>query len=321
MALIADLKVAYRDWTRAPERGSPGLLALIVRLARRLPRRFVSLLLYPIVVYFVTFSPRQVTASRQFLQRVWNRPARRSEVFAHYMTFARMVLDRVYWLSKRDHGIPVRVNGVDAIEAALTGRSRGLIVVGSHLGSFEALRGAGEKASGRRVRPLMYVANARKVQKVLDAIDPNLIRDVIFAGRPSSMLEIRGAIEEGDIVGILADRSPYAERSVRVPFMGEPAPLPVGAYRLAALLDAPVVFACAVLDGPGYQIFFERMLGAEPCLKRAERESWITAQAALFARHLERYARAFPLNWFNFYDFWQGDSVTHAEQRPAGDRM
>jgi predicted LPLAT superfamily acyltransferase len=320
MALIADLKVAYRDWTRAPERGSPGLLALIVKLARRLPRRFVSLLLYPIVVYFVTFSPRQVTASRQFLQRVWNRPARRSEVFAHYMTFARMVLDRVYWLSKRDHGIPVRVNGVDAIEAALTGRSRGLIVVGSHLGSFEALRGAGEKASGRRVRPLMYVANARKVQKVLDAIDPNLSRDVIFAGRSSSMLEIRGAIEAGDIVGILADRSPYAERSVRVPFMGQPAPLPVGAYRLAALLDAPVVFACAVLDGPGYQIFFERMLGAEPCLKRAERESWITAQAALFARHLERYARAFPLNWFNFYDFWQGDSVTHVEQRP-GNRM
>jgi predicted LPLAT superfamily acyltransferase len=321
MALIAGLKVAYRDWTRAPERGSPRLIAAIVWVARRFPRGLVSMLLYPIVAYFVMFSPRQVAASRQFLTRVWKRQPRLPEVFAHYMTFARMVLDRVYWLSAEDHGIAVRVHGLDAIEAALAGGRSGILVLGSHLGSFEALRGAGNRVCGRRIRPLMYVANARKVQQVLDAINPDLTRDVIFAGRPGTMLEIREAIEQGDIVGILADRSPFDERSVRVPFMGQPAPFPVGAYRLAALLDAPVVFSCAVLEGQGYQIFFERMAENERGMARAEREQWIVAQATHFARHLERYAIAFPLNWFNFYDFWQGGiPTTAAEPQPAEDR-
>ena len=308
MAHIAGVKSAYRDWTRAPERGSPGLLALIVRLARWFPREPVSLLLYPIVAYFVTFSPRQVAASRHFLGRVWNRPPLWSEVFAHYMTFARMVLDRVYWLSRAEHGIPVRVHGAEVVEAALARRTAGLIVVGSHLGSFEALRGAGERVCGRRIRPLMYVANAPKIQRVLDAVNPELKRDVIFAGRTGTMLEIREAIEHGHIVGILADRSPFAERTMAADFMGQPAPFPVGAYRLAALLGVPVVFSCAVLSGKGYEIYFEAMGEPPSGGSRVARERWIVEQVASFARHLEHHARAYPLNWFNFYDFWSGSS-------------
>jgi predicted LPLAT superfamily acyltransferase len=253
-------------------------------------------------------------ASRRFLTRVWNRSPRWSELFAHYMTFARMVLDRVYWLSREEHGIPVRVHGVQVVEAALVGRAGGIIVVGSHLGSFEALRGAGERVCGRRIRPLMYVANARKMQQVLDAVNPALRRDVIFAGRPGTMLEIREALELGHIVGILADRSPLAERTVLAPFLGLQAPFPVGAYRLAALLEVPVVFSCAVLDGEGYEIYFEAMAGPPVGDSRAERERWIQAQAAAFARHLEHYARAYPLNWFNFYDFWSGSPLQSARQ-------
>ena len=305
MAIDPGLKTAYRDWTRAPERGSPRLLALIVRLGRLLPRRLVTLLLYPIVAYFVTFSPRQRAASRQFLARALSRPARWSEVFAHYLTFARMLLDRVYWLSREHPRIPVRIVGAEAVEAMLTSRRQGLIILSAHFGSFEALRGAGGRLCGRRIRPVMYVANARKVQAVLDALNPDIVRDVILAGRPSTMLEIRAALENGDIVGMLADRSPFAERSVQVPFMGEPAPFPLGAHRLAAVLNVPTVFACAVLDGLGYTIHFEPMEAAAAAAY-ADRERLIAAQAAEFARHLERRARDYPLNWFNFYDFWRG---------------
>jgi len=312
MAINPVLKGAYRDWTRAPERGSSRLLTLITTIARWLPRRAVTLLLYPIVAYFVTFSPRQVAASRQFLERAMVRPPRWSDVFAHYMTFARMVLDRVYWLSRDDPRIPVRVHGVESIEALLASGGRGLIILGSHLGSFEALRGAGGRACGRRIRPVMYVANARKMQEVLDALNPGLVADVIFAGRPGTMLEIREAIEHGDIVGLLADRSPFADRAVRVPFLGRLAPFPVGAYRLAALLEAPTVFACAVLDGPGYEIFFESLDTPAVGEWKADREEYVRGQAARFAAQLEKYARAYPLNWFNFYDFWHESAPSTA---------
>jgi predicted LPLAT superfamily acyltransferase len=306
MALSADLRSAYRDWTRAPERGNPWLIKFIVALARSFPRPWITLLMYPIVAYFVVFSPRQAAASRHFLTRALRRAPRRREVFDHYLTFARMVLDRVYWLSREPHGIRVHVNGQAAIERELAGRTEGALVLSAHLGSFEALRGAGELASGRRIRPVMYVSNASKMHEVLDAINPQLARDAILAGRPGTMIAIKDAIARGDLVGILADRSPLPERAVRVPFMGEDAPFPTGAYRLAALLNSPIYFACAVLVGDDYRICFEPMEPASADMSADERKEWVASQAALFARHLEFYSRAYPFNWFNFYDFWQG---------------
>lgn len=316
MAFSAGLREAYRDWTRAPERGSPWLIDLIVAVARAFPRRWVTLLLYPIVAYFVIVSPKQTAASRQFLTRALGRPALRREIFRHYLTFARMALDRVYWLSNAPHGIRVHVSGLEAIAAEMTDPRRGALIVSAHLGSFEALRGAGDLASGRRIRPLMFTSNAPKMHKVLEAINPQAHREVITAGRSGTMIEIRDAIARGELVGILADRSPLAERTARVPFMGEDAPFPTGAYRLAALLGAPVFFACAVLDGDDYRIHFERMAPGRPDLPMDERKRWIAAQAAQFARHLEAYARAYPFNWFNFYDFWQSASK---EAVPAAD--
>lgn len=298
----------YRDWTRAPERGSAWLLALIVGIARRVPRAVARALLYPIVLYFVLFSPRQVRASRQFLTRVLPHEPRWIDVFRHYYAFAGMLLDRVYWLSPGVPDIPVRVHGAEAVAQLLDSSDRGLIVVGSHLGSFEALRGAGAAVTGRRVRPLMHVANARKVQRVLDAINPELTKQIIPAGRPDTMLQIHAALAAGDIVGILADRSPFEERSAMVPFLGTPAAFPLGAHRLAALADVPVVFACAVIDSNGYSIFFHD-LGRPAGHSRAERTEWIAGSAQRFAALLEQYARAWPSSWFNFYDFWQGGSA------------
>jgi len=314
--MSAGLSDPYGDWTQAPERGSPGLLALIVGIARRVPRVVARALLYPIVLYFVLFSPRQARASRQFLARVLPREPRWSDVFRHYLTFAGMLLDRVYWLSPTAPDIAVRVHGAEAVADLLNGSDRGLIVVGSHLGSFEALRGAGAAVTGRRVRPLMYVANARKVQRVLDAINPALVGEVISAGRADTMLQIHAALAAGDIVGILADRSPFEERSVTAPFMGTPASLPVGAYRLAALADVPVVFGCAVLDGSGYSMFFHDM-GRPAGRSRAERAAWIDGAAQRFAALLEQHARAWPYNWFNFYDFWQGGGARGEATAPA----
>lgn len=303
MAVDSELNSAYKDWTRAPERGSPWLIALIARIARRVPRAVARVLMWPIVLYFVLFSPRQAQASRRFLQRATGRAPRWSEVFRHYLTFSYMVLDRVYWLS--DDGdahrrIPVQVHGLTVIEGALRDRKEGLIVVGSHLGSFEALRGAGTQVCDRRLRPLMYVDNARKVQQVLDALNPALAADAIYAGRSTTMLEIRTAIANGDVVGILADRSPLTERTTQAPFMGSDASFPMGAYRLAAVLDVPVVFSCALIDGSGYRIHFESL----PAREGAPRDVWIEAAARSFAAHLEEYARRYPYNWFNFYDFW-----------------
>ncbi|MEM4704272.1 MAG: acyl-CoA synthetase, partial [Candidatus Bathyarchaeia archaeon] len=61
------------------------------------------------------------------------------------------------------------------------------------------------------------------------------------------MLHVQQRLQEGAFIGMLADRSfqsagPGAHEEVRwLPFLGEPAPFPLGPFRLAALLRRPLL--------------------------------------------------------------------------------
>ena len=230
-----------------------------------------------------------------------------TETFAHYLTFARALLDRVYWLGDGSRAPESTIeSGTDALEVALRA-GRGLLIVGAHLGSFEALRAIGLREGRYRVRPLMYLENSNKTQQWLAAVNPRLANDIIAAGRPQTMLEVREALARGEMVGVLADRSIVDDKAVAVRVLGEPARFPTGAYRLALLLDVPIFFGCSVLDRNRYRIFFEELDAPRPPDAFSGREAWIRHRIEAFAATLERYSTAYPLNWFNFYDFWQFD--------------
>ena len=66
----------------------------------------------------------------------------------------------------------------------------------------------------------MYEDNARKTNAVLNAINPALAIDIIGLGKPGSMLAVKDRLDEGHLVGILADRSLESERRMAFPFLG-----------------------------------------------------------------------------------------------------
>jgi predicted LPLAT superfamily acyltransferase len=51
-------------------------------------------------------------------------------------------------------------------------------------------------------------------------------------------------------------------------------------------------------------------------IPRRARAAALDALIASYAARLEHYARLAPMNWFNFYDFWQQDPSASAN---AGD--
>jgi predicted LPLAT superfamily acyltransferase len=156
------------------------------------------------------------------------------------------------------------------------------------------------------VSVLMHEANAARVKALFDAIGgERRAAAIIPLGRPDSMLRVRECLEAGGLVGLLADRTPHGERVVRVPFLGAPAPLPVGPHLLAGMLGVPVLLAFGLWRGPRrYEVRFEPF-AAPMRLGRAGREAAIAALVARYAARLEELCRAHPYNWFNFHEFWE----------------
>jgi predicted LPLAT superfamily acyltransferase len=185
-------------------------------------------------------------------------------------------------------------------------QGRGCVLLGAHLGSFEAMRALGLWARKLPINVLMYQDNAGKAKAIAGDLAPDLGASVIPLGRPDTLLRVRERLERGEAVAILGDRALGGDKSVTCEFFGSPARFPQGSLLVPALLEVPVVlFFGLYLGGNRYSIHFERFpLEAAPA-RRRERAAQVQSDLQRYARRLEHYCRMAPYNWFNFYDFWE----------------
>jgi predicted LPLAT superfamily acyltransferase len=290
------------EWTRRSERGSLPLIRFMVWFSLTMGRPVARGLLRLIALYFLVFGGKARRASREFLARALGRRPSWLDQYRLVFAFAATLHDRVYFLKGRFHLFDIRMHGTE-----LFADGAGVLMMGAHVGSFEVLRACGRHLGHRRVAMAMYEDNARKINGVLSAIAPGAMADIVPLGHVESMLELGARLEDGALVGVLADRTLGHEPVIRVPFFGEAAPFPTGPMRMAAALRQRVVFMIGMYRGGNrYEVRFEPLADFRDLegLSRTERDARVQEAVARYAQRLEHYGREAPYNWFNFHDFW-----------------
>ena len=293
-------------WRRAPEVGTAWGLRFIVFLLRTFGRAAASAFLWFVCLYYALTHPGRRLASRNYLARV-GQPTTLRAVIAHFWFFARTSMDRYLFLTERIDEFEVHQHGHDNIVTALeNGKGKGALLIGSHVGSFEAMRAVARRSAV----PLTVVVDWRTAQRmnaVLAEVSPNLnVRLIgLDSADATSMLAVKACIDRGELVAMLADRLPERDdRSVKVDFLGGQARFPSGPFLLAHLLNCPVYLVFALFTEPNrYDVHCELFADAIR-LPRATREESVRAYAQKYASRIEHYVREAPQNWFNFYDFW-----------------
>jgi predicted LPLAT superfamily acyltransferase len=299
------------QWLAQAERSNIFALRTLVWITSVLGRRVGQWLLYPICLYFILFSVKARDGSKQYLARALRRPATLRDVYRHYLTFATVALDRVFLLSDRFDLFDIRSFGHEPL-LNLVDNGRGALLLGAHIGSFEMLRAIGEKRRGVTVRMLMFEDIARKLNAVLHAINPNFKMNIIGLGKLDSMLKIGEHLDVGELVGMLGDRAISETGQVKVNFFGQDAEFPDAPFRLAAMLKCPVIMMVGLYQGGNrYDLYFEQLVEGG-AVDRINRERVIQSWQRRYVERLEHYCRLAPYNWFNFYDFWNGENKTDA---------
>ena len=288
------------------EGGGRFAIWLIRTIALRLGRPVARALLYPIALYFFLRRRDERAASRLFLSRVLGRPVTGRDVFRHIHMFAATLLDRLFFLARGERDFQVEVEGLAALDRCIDA-GKGVLLIGSHQGSFEALRALGARRPDVPLRVVLDKQKTPALTAVLEALAPDVGAAVIDAslGGTSVALAMAEGAAAGGMVALLADRGHRDEATRQVSFLGKPAPFPVGPWLLASALKIPVVLCMGIyLGGNRYRLIFEAFSdGIE--VPRATRESALDEIVSRYAARVEHYARVYPFNWFNFYDFWQ----------------
>jgi predicted LPLAT superfamily acyltransferase len=300
-------------WLSQRERGAIAGMRFVLWLATAFGRAPARQFMRLIALWYFLFDRSARAASRVWLTRVYARPARLLEIYRHILRFARVTLDRVFLLLGHSSGFVVNRTGHQYLEGLARAR-RGAVLMGAHLGSFEAMR-AGAANEHLPLNIVGHFENARMVNALLERLDPAKAARVLHVGQDpvGFAMRVSERLEQGEMVAILADRVGLNDKQVVVDFLGAPAAFPTGPFLLASALKCPVYLVFGLYFEPNrYELFCEPF--AERIeLPRGARQAALAAVVQRYAERLEHYARLAPDNWFNFHDVWKS-AAPHAQK-------
>lgn len=291
------------SWLQHKERSNRSMMRLIAWITLKMSRKFSYLLLYPICFYYLLFSPRSVKSSKLFLQKVLPSKVKWRHCFHHYYVFASTLIDRVHFLKGSDAKYNITIEGIADFQKVLS-QHTGCLLLSAHFGTFDLLRLLASEHD-IPVKALMYQNNAETMRYMTKYLNPSLSDMVIEIGQPNTLLQVKDALEAGYCVGLLGDRYTQGERTVSCDFLSQPANFPSGPVLLASILKVPVVMLFGFQrKRSDYQVIFE-VLSTHIELPREDRNREVQVWTQKFADRLAYYAKQYPYNWFNYYDFWQ----------------
>ncbi|MGH8234557.1 MAG: acyltransferase [Rhodanobacteraceae bacterium] len=305
-------------WLDRPEAGGWFAIWLIRFVGLHFGRGVARLALYPITLYFYFRRGPERRSSRDYFRRLSGRPGSALQVMRLIHGFASTILDRVFLLARGIEGFRVSTRGVEELHRHLD-HGQGVLLLGAHVGSFEVLRVLATRRAECKLKLVMDKSKTPALTQLLEALAPELSDSVIDTSRGGTdiVLALSEAAREGAMITLLGDRGRPHELMRDAPFFGADAPFPAAPWLIASLLKVPVVLCLGMYRGGNrYDLVFET-LAEQVELPRTERNQALDAYIGNYAARLEHYLREAPYNWFNFYDFWQPQSV--ADAQPAMD--
>ncbi|QBR51260.1 glycosyltransferase [Erwinia sp. QL-Z3] len=306
-------------WAQTKERKGLAGLKFMLWIYRIFGRGIFTLFLWPVIGFYWLSGGPQREASRQWLQTVKTVAAQKNQPlparmtsFHHFLRFGEAMLQKIAsWRGDLRWGKEIDF-AAGAEQALAAGQPGGRLILASHLGDIEACRALAQQVSGLVINALVFTDNAERFRQVMDEIAPEASKHVIPVSNigPETAILLQQKLDAGEWVAIVGDRTAVnrqrggVRRVVWSNFLGKPAPFPQGPFVLAAALRCPVLLMFALREQGQLKLHCEPF--ADPLLlPRATRQQALQDAVDRYAARLEHHALIAPLDWFNFFDFWQ----------------
>jgi len=188
---------------------------------------------------------------------------------------------------------------------------RGLILVGGHLGNWEA---AGAYIAARGV-PIDVVARRMTnplFDQYLNETRERMGMTVIYDRE--AVRRTARSVQKGRAVAFLADQGVKHLASTYVPFFGRPAKTPRGPAVFALRWDIPIVFGAAIRQASGK---YRLVLEAVPVERTGNRDADVDRVVERFTEILERYVRLTPEQYFWHHRRWRRQQKPTKPEQPG----
>ncbi|MFT3826158.1 MAG: lipid A biosynthesis acyltransferase [Chitinophagaceae bacterium] len=256
-----------------------------------------------VAVYYFFFSRKSSRAILAYFRQRLGYGAIPSllKLYRNYYLFGQTLIDKIVMMSGIRNRFTFDFDGEEHLHA-MAQLQKGGLLLSAHIGNWE-IAGHLLKRLETRINIVMFDGEHQRIKDYLEKVTGKRnARIIVIKDDLSHIYAISDALKNNELVCMHADRFLEGNKTVTVNFLGADALLPAGPFLLAATFKAPVSFVFSMKETSLHYHFFASEPKAYP---GKPREEAIQQMANDFALEMEKKVRAYPEQWFNYYDFWK----------------
>ncbi len=288
-------------------RGGVSGYKIFVFTIKHLGVAFAYFLLKIVAVYFLFSASKAYKAIFYYFHSIHKYSKARSFVcsYRNFCMLGKVIVDKIALLSGASNKFTYNFDGEDQLRKLSEAKTGG-ILVNAHVGNWEIAGQLLERLE-TRINILMYDAEHENIKKYLSCVLENKnVSFIIIKDSFSHLEQIRNALLNKEIIAMNGDRYLPGNRTISCQFLGQQAEFPVSPFYMAGKYDVPVLYVFAMKETSTHYHFYAsspRKLGNFNNFKTREKTLEIIVNE--YVAELEKIVMKYPLQWFNYYNFWK----------------
>lgn len=220
------------------------------------------------------------------------------KVYKTYFIFGQTIIDKVAISAGLRNQFTYDFDGIESLKEVLQER-RGGILISAHVGNFEiSEQFFSDLDLSFQINQVTVDQEVSVIKNYLQQIArKSTIKHIYIKEDLSHVFDINDALSNNELICFTGDRYFEGSKVLEAEFLGRKAIFPAGPFHLASRLGVPIIFVYVMKETNSHYHLYAR---------RAENIKRRDAQAALeaYVKSVEGVLSRYPLQWFNFFDFW-----------------
>lgn len=286
------------EW-KGESRGTVLGYKIFVFFIRNLGPRSAYIILYFVAAYFYIFALDNSKSIYYYFHNVlkYSKVKSAFSIYQSYYKFGQTIIDKIAISSGLRDKFTYDFDGLHLLNKVLN-EKKGGILISAHIGNFEIAEFFfNELENNTTICLLTTDAEHTKIKEYLESVTKKSnIKLILIKEDLSHIFEINNALSRNEIICITGDRYVKGAKYLTANLLGKEAKFPAGPFLLGSRLKVPVLFVYVIKETTKHYHLFARTTQvkygkSEELLKKyIESVEWI----------LDKY----PLQWFNYFDFW-----------------
>lgn len=290
-----------KSWTGKSKGGKTGYQIFVFLLKYAGLRSAYVLLRFVALYYLVT--PRSSTrySYRYFRKLGFGKPKSLLSLYRNYYVFGQCLIDKISAMAGFGDRFNFYFEGEEHLHEMVK-NGKGGILLSAHAGNWE-IAGHYLDRLDTVVNIVMYDAEYESIKNYLQSVTGKRKANIItISDDMSHIYQILEALDKNELICMHADRLlNRTQRSISQPFLGENASFPYSIFRMIITFGVPVSFVYAFRE-PGFHYHFYATRAVK---YEGKQDVALEEISRNYVSELERRVRQYPLQWFNYYDFWE----------------